>query len=124
MTEFGKQLQAFKKKAYKRTDEVKNLVVAEVDRSVRHGSELTGAPGQPVDTGFLKNSWQTVWDTAFSANIFTRTKYARAIEDGTREGVNLTLRSQVGGFHSVKLTVAGYKRIVENAVATVKGKFA
>lgn len=121
MTEFKKGLRDFKKKTYLRTNAVVNGVIVEVDRSVRLGSELTNSPGQPVDTAYLLNSWQQVWQGKNSVTLITRTKYARPIEDGTREGRALTLRSEVGGFHSVKLTVAGYQRIVKHVVQTVRG---
>lgn len=30
--------------------------------SIQFGSPVTGSPGQPVDTGYLRNSWQIGWD--------------------------------------------------------------
>ncbi len=88
---------------------------------IRHGDEITGAPGQPVDTGNLINSWQIDKVSDTTTRIFTAVIYAPGIEDGVLYGsggnvkAQLTLRSQVGGFHSVKMTVAGWQDIV-NAV--------
>ena len=89
-------------------------VAGALKESVVEGSPITGAPGQPVDTGFLKSSWILAIESA-RALLTTKTVYAPQIEDGTREGRALTLRSQVGGFHSVKLTIAGFVKLV-NAV--------
>lgn len=71
---------------------------------------ITGAPGQPVDTGFLRNSWQLEVRPG-EAEISTNAEYARAIEDGIGPFGPLTLRSKVGGFHSVRLTIAGASAI-------------
>lgn len=98
-------------------------IVEEATRSVVEGSALTGAPGQPVDTGYLKASWQTVFDSPSQATIGTNTVYAPSIEDGVsyaHGGTALTLRSPVGGFHSVALTVAGMDRIKKAVVERVK----
>lgn len=71
---------------------------------------ITGAPGQPVDTGFLRNSWILAVRPG-EAEISTNAAYAPAIEDGVGPYGPLTLRSSVGGFHSVKLTIAGASAI-------------
>jgi hypothetical protein len=81
--------------------------VSALKGSIVEGSPVTGAPGQPVDTGALRNSWQDVVAPDFSeATIGTNVVYAPPIEDGVGRFGPLTLRSKVGGFHSVKLTVA------------------
>ena len=90
-------------------------------QSIQTGSPLTGAPGQPVDTGYLRASWQLVPDGPDGYRITTNAAYARQIEDGTRLGRALTLRSAVGGFHSVKLTRNAWPRIVEAATRSVAG---
>ena len=95
--------------------------VAEAHRSVQSGSELTGAPGQPVDTGHLRASWQLEWDID-AAYITTNAKYARGIEDGVGPHGPLTLQSKVGGFHSRALTIAGWSRIVGYVTRQVRGR--
>lgn len=100
-------------------------IVEEAQRSIVEGSELTGAPGQPVDTGFLKGSWQAVFESPNVAVIGTNAEYAESIEDGlsyAHGGTPMTLRSDVGGFHSVALTVAGFDRIVEAVKARVRAQ--
>jgi hypothetical protein len=94
--------------------------VAEVHRSVSVGSEITGAPGQPVDTGNLRGSWQAIFAEPAST-VSTNVEYAPSIEDGIshRWGTALTLRSAVGGFHSVEHTVNGYDKIVEHVLKAV-----
>lgn len=99
-------------------------VAQEAQRSIVEGSELTGSPGQPVDTQKLQGSWQLVYDSPNVAVIGTNVEYAESIEDGQqapytkKNGTHvtpgpITFRSAVGGAHSVKLTVAGMDRIVD-----------
>lgn len=87
-------------------------VASGVLESIRSGSPVTTAPGQPVDTGRLKASWTISFDrdTAF---ISTDVEYAPGIEDGVgSQGQPIQLRSQVGGFHSVALTRTGFRLLV------------
>lgn len=87
-------------------------------KSILYGSAVTGAPGQPVDTRRLLESWRIQrGDESF--RIFTNLFYAPIIEDNRR---GAQLRSKVGGFHSLKLTRAGYKAVVRYELAIVKRK--
>jgi hypothetical protein len=93
--------------------------------SIKEGSKVTGSPGQPVATvggGQLKNSWQLSFLDLFLASTTTPIIYARGIEEQVdlRTGNQLTLRSEVGGFHSVKLTRAGYQKLVRAAAREVR----
>jgi hypothetical protein len=68
---------------------------------------VTGAPGQPVDTGNLKSSWILAIGPDQSV-ISTNVVYAPGIEDGiAASGGRIVFKSKVGGKHSVKLTIAG-----------------
>ena len=119
---FADDLQRFTLKMRGRTGDVFVGVAAAVKDSIVNGSPITGSPGQPVDTGFLKNSWQLVFDSPTLALIETDTVYAPNIEDGiAASGKQMHLRSAVGGFHSVALTRAGFQRIVNTVVAEVVG---
>lgn len=91
-------------------------VVQAVYNSIVFGSPITGAPGQPVDTGFLRASWQVLWGADY-AEVVTNCAYAEPIEEGMGRFGPLTLRSQVGGWHSVKLTRLGFERLVAAEVA-------
>ncbi len=82
----------------------------EVARSIRFGSDLTGAPGQPVDTGTLRDSWIERYLSEWMWRISTSIDYAAYIEDDVG-GHNY----RVGGPHSVKLTVLGAERILARA---------
>lgn len=93
-------------------------ICAEFQRSVVDGSELTNAPGQPVDTGRLKASWIGEFQDENHFVLSTDVPYARIIEDNER---GAQLRSSVGGFHSVALSVAGFGAIVDHVAAQVRG---
>jgi hypothetical protein len=47
--------------------------------------------------------------------LFSTADYAEHIE----EGIGMTVRSAVGGFHSVKMTVAAWSRIMNASVEKV-----
>ncbi len=114
MSGFGAQVGLFSKRVQTGSRRHFVAIVGAVYESIVLGSALTGAPGQPVDTGNLRASWQQeIQDNRGS--VMTNVVYAPQIENGIsdRTGKRLTLRSQVGGFHSVKLTRANFQRIVE-----------
>lgn len=94
---------------------------AMVQESVVEGSPLTGAPGQPVQTSNLKTSFHLSFPKPFVAELSTNVAYARPIEDGIGPHGEMQVRSEVGGFHSVKLTLAGAQRLVDAAAAKSKG---
>lgn len=102
------------------------------ETSIRVGSALTGAPGQPVGQygpgyhpgevgGTLRDSWIREHESADAQSITTHLAYALGIEDATGPYGPINLRSTEGGFHSVKLTVAGWHNIVAQANADIHG---
>lgn len=135
---FDAQLAEFLRKAEARRKAVFLNTVAAVKDSVVNGSSITGAPGQPVDTGTLKASWIAEFEGPESASISTNIAYAPVIEDNTRSaynpagvqperkpvsegGTRRIGKSTVGGPHSVKMTVAGFERLVEDETRKVVG---
>ena len=118
---FADELHTFSLKVQTKVPEVFTGVVDETHRSIQLGSEITGAPGQPVDTGNLRASWEKWYDSPTQATIATNVVYAPYIEEGMNSRGGFTLRSAVGGFHSVKMTVAGFQRIVDMVTKSVKG---
>lgn len=116
---FADDVRRFQGKAGDAAQQMHRGVVELAFQSIVEGSPVTGAPGQPVDTGNLKGSWQHIPEGPTTSLIATKVLYAPQIEDGTRAGRSLVLRSAVGGFHSVKLTVAGWARIVEQIAREV-----
>lgn len=107
-------------------------VATEAKRSIQTGSELTGAPGQPVGQygpgyhpgevgGTLRDSWELGFPDADTATISTNIVYAEGIEDLIGPHGPITIRSSVGGGHSVALTVAGLPNIVESEKRRIFG---
>lgn len=118
---FADQIQSFTVKVDRVPRETFVDVATEAHHSIQDGSALTGAPGQPVETGALRNSWQLVFDSPTQATIGTNLVYAPIIETGVGPHGPITIRSQVGGIRSVALTIAGLPRIVEAMIAKRKG---
>jgi len=120
--------------------------VGEVKTSITEGSAVTGAPGQPVDSGTLVRSFQETYPEEWVGQVATNVGYALVIEDGQvtdhevrahtrtsstgtthavsghfRRGRIMRFLSPVGGPHSVKLTRAGWQRVVNHVTRAVKG---
>lgn len=111
LRDFGVKVQA-------ETLEILAEFVTLTHESVVAGSALTGSPGQPVDTGNLRRSWQIGWQGPAQATITTNLPYALSIEDGVsyaHGGTPMTLRSPTGGFHSVKTTTANSRALLDEA---------
>ncbi len=92
--------------------------------SIKEGDPTTGSPGQPVQESDLINSWQARHLEPFLFQTSPGMVYARGIEEGAREDASgqlrqLTLRSDVGGFHSVKITRIGFPKLVNAAASKV-----
>jgi hypothetical protein len=111
MTRFAADLKAFAEKARRRSRELATNVTDHVETSIKVGSPVTGAPGQPVESGALLNSWHRQAEGPFRAAIVSESPYADSIETNER---GAALRSSVGGFHSVALTRAGFENVVEH----------
>jgi len=113
---FSADLKRYRQKYQKRTRDVFHRVVDLLYESVVNGSGLTGAPGQPRDTGALALSWTVVYESPTRAVISSNSEYAIVIEDNPR-GVTF----QNHGPHSVKLSRAAFAAIVEEATRDVLG---
>ncbi len=83
-------------------------VCTEVERSVKDGSELTGASGQPRDTSNLYFSWIGKFLSRFSWRLATNVEYAPIVEENVR---GVQFRNH--GPHSVAMTILGADRILQ-----------
>ena len=117
--EWEKAIDAFERKIEKRIKDIHAKTAFAIRDSVKDGSAVTGAPGQPVDTGNLKNSWQLAFPSQLLARLTTNVEYAPGIEEGVGPSGPMTLQSPVGGFHSVKLTRASFQGLVDAVVREV-----
>jgi hypothetical protein len=126
---FEGDLKLFAGKVLARHKQVFVGSVQHVHTSVVDGSPVTGAPGQPVAPvggGNLRLSWIQSYPAEYIGEVSTNVEYAPAIEEGQQEPYvrngktitprPMTLRSAVGGFHSVNLTRSNWDRVVEHEV--------
>lgn len=132
MTAFAADLARFVELAEGQTRDAFVHATEEVKRSVVDGSELTGAPGQKVDTGYMKGSFIGEFVTETLWRLTTNVAYAPVHEYGDRDafdkegverpeylkstkepGAGGAVASTVGGEHSVAHTIAGWPRILE-----------
>lgn len=107
---FAQDIAGFNQRLRQRESHLFVNVVSHVETSIKVGSPSTGAPGQPVDTGNLLNSYQTKFVAPRVAEVSTPVAYAPDVEDNSR---GVVFKSSVGGAHSVRLTRAGFPAIVE-----------
>lgn len=116
---FTSDIRAFALKVEQRQRDIFVGCATEVHRSVVEGSAVTGAPGQPVDTGALRASWNLRFESEHSALTSTNLVYAPIIEEGRGPHGPITIRSQVGGTNSVALTRAGWQATANHVTARV-----
>jgi hypothetical protein len=117
MSSFTDGLDRFAMKLDARNQRVFVGCATEVQRSVVFGSEITGAPGQPVDTGNLRDSWIPEFTSPTTWQTTTKVLYAPIIEHNIR---GATFRNH--GPHAVELTRVGFPRIVAKVVADEAGR--
>lgn len=120
MSDFERRMAAFVEKVDRDCRAVLAGTVDRVHESVVDGSPLTGAPGQPVADGDLRDSWKKEV-AGVEGRVFSRHPAAVVIETAVRAGRAITIQSPIGGSHSVALTVAGAGRLVEEAAQEVRG---
>lgn len=119
---FSDDLRAFQAQVEARNTTIFANVVSSARASITDGSPLTGAPGQPVDTGALKASFIVTRESPTTALISTHLPYAEGIEDGvSSHGTPIHFKSQVGGAHSIAKTIANIGRIVEDETKKAGG---
>ena len=83
-------------------------------RSIRFGSPVTGAPGQPVQRGVLLRGWYRRMNGTRNIEFLNDEPHAEPIEHNRRGAM---LLSAVGGFHSVLRTRLGWRAIVRYELA-------
>ncbi len=121
MISFSEQMQQAVQKARNDLMHLHGRVSVAAQNEVKFGGGVTGAPGQPLKSGALRNSYQLTFPTPTTSQIATDKPYARSIELGVGPHGPLTLRSSIGGFHSIALVVAGFDRLVANELAQMQG---
>lgn len=120
MSDFMGDIAKVNAKTLRLVDEVFTGSGDQAFRSVVEGSEITGAPGQPVDpendpnAGKLRDSWTKERRDDNTIVIATDVDYAPKVEDNI-EGAHFRNH----GPHSKKLTEAGWPRIVDVVAARV-----
>lgn len=83
--------------------------------SVQVGSAITSAPGQPVDQFVLLPSYHIERLGVRVGRIVSYMPYAWGIENGVGPYGPIQLRSNVGGFHSIAITVSAIDRLARAA---------
>lgn len=112
-------IEDFEAKVQKRIVQLHARLAFAMRDSVVDGSSVTGAPGQPVDTGNLRASWQLTFPSPLLARLVSSATYAEAIENGVGPHGPMILRSEVGGFHSVKMTRSAFPKLTDRIVREV-----
>lgn len=121
MTGFADDLRRFTAMTERRMLDVHAATVVLAHQSITIGSVITGAPGQPVDLGNLRNSVQIEHESPTRALISTNVEYAEAVEDavGPYGPRVYGAKNGIGGSHSLKQTMAGGQALVDEAVRLV-----
>ena len=125
MIDFSANVRRFKVVARTRTQTVYRAGRARALASIKFGSPITGAEGQPVQSSALRDAWK-MRDISDNETLIAPegepVKWAYQNETGIAlpGGGPYRLRSKVGGRFSVAKTIAGWPAIVKSIVATLR----
>ena len=117
MTDFDKEITQFIVTVDQNLKDVFAEMVGTTHESIVDGSALTGAPGQPVDTGNLRTSWNAQFVSDTEAVVQTNVEYAPYVEDNVNN-----VRFKNHGPHSVKMTIAAFQKIADASAQKVNGQ--
>jgi hypothetical protein len=115
---FSEEMVALAEQIDRENNSLLDRVADTMLESIVNGSELTGAPGQPIAEGDVPNagklwsSWRKSAPTNESRELSTDVEYAIDVEDNPRN-----LQFARGGAHSVRLTLAAFDTIVDHELA-------
>lgn len=122
MGAFASTLQRFATQTVTDARAIHQSVVVEAKRSWVEGSALTGAPPLPIATsnaptvGKLRRGVRISYLNANTAVVVTEVGYAEDVENNPR-GVTF----HEGGPHGLKLTEAGFPRLLEMVARRITG---
>lgn len=122
MGTFADGLQRFAAKVGDRSDAILVATGVELQRSVKFGSEITGAPEMPVApndfprAGALRDSITLTFPDKQTALIYTTKLYATDVEDNPK---GHTFNN--GGPHGWKMTIAAFERVVDDVTRRITG---
>lgn len=121
---FQTQMKKFVDKANKNMSAIGRGSARLALNSIKYGSDLTGAPGQPRESGRLISSWVMEERGKSSALIYSDSPYAPQNEDGiVRPGGGPYIqRSATGGRWSVSKTKSNFQRIVDYVTETISSR--
>jgi hypothetical protein len=120
---FTDQLQKFAAKTEKKSQAVFVSSAVELQKSIKFGSAVTGAPPMPVAlekyfrAGALRDSIMLTFPDANTALIYTTKWYAPNVEDNA-EGHHFSS----GAPHGWALTIAGFERVVDTTAKRIAGE--
>ena len=128
---FELQLTRFVASATSQVGQIQAGIKAELLKSVVDGSTITGSPGVPKDTFLLDASYS--WKgTAANSRLTSNAAYAGVIEydsmsfwdpNGVWEKGDLThTHTKTGQRGSMRITIAGYQKIVSSVARGVKAR--
>lgn len=118
---FADDIKRFNVKVEQLVDQAFVNVASAAHESIVNGSPVTGAPGQPVDTGNLRASWHLEFPSKESAVISTNVEYAPYVEAGVAGKGGRPAHYQNHGPHSVAHTIARIQPLVDHEVRKLKG---
>ena len=119
---FADAVKGFAAKVPRLTDGAFVSTAIELQKSIKFGSALTGAPAMPVANpkyfraGALRDSVTLTFPDKETAVIATTKWYAPNVEDNT-EG----FQYENGGPHGWKLTIAAFERVAETVAKRQAG---